>query len=256
MRRIAFVSLIAAGLVACSNDSTAPAVSTDQQVTDFTIAASTTALTAAGGYDADLFELRLFHALPDSIKLTSDQQTKIQALVDAYKAATKADNDALNVILKQARDAVRAHKTAAEVKAILDTATPIIARLTAAAADLKTRIDALLTPSQLAWLASHAPKNCKPGSFTPLSDAQKIQMKAYEEAFEQQNKTDLAAVNKGMDQIREAIKAGKGPADIQAILDGIKPALDRLAAARATLLTQLQSVLTPEQKASGCLPLG
>ena len=136
------------------------------------------------------------------------------------------------------------------------TAAPITVRLTAAAADLKTKINADLTASQLAWLASHAPKNCKPGSFPPLTDAQKIQMKAYEEAFEQANKADVAAVNKAMNQIKEAVKAGKGPADIQAILDSIKPALDRLATARATLKTQLQSVLTPEQIASGCLPLG
>ena len=256
MRRIAFVSLVAATLVACSSDTTAPAASTDQQVTDFSINAFETALTVAGGYDADLYELRLFHALPDNLKLTPDQETKIKALVDAYKAATKADNDALNVILKQARDAVKAHKTAAEVKTILDQGAPIAARLAAAATDLKNKIDAVLTADQRAWLASHAPKNCKKGSFPPLTDAQKIQMKAYEEAFEQQSKTDLAAVKKGMDQIKDAVAAGKGPADIQAILDGIKPALDRLATARATLKTQLESVLTTEQKASGCLPLG
>ena len=40
------------------------------------------------------------------------------------------------------------------------------------------------------------------------------------------------------------------------LLDGIKPALDRLEAARKTLQSQLEGVLTPEQKASGCVPLG
>jgi Spy/CpxP family protein refolding chaperone len=256
MRRIAFVSLVATALVACSSDTTAPAAGTDQQVTDFTISAAGTALTAAGGYDADLYQLRLFHALPDDLKLTSDQEAKIKALVDAYKTATKADNEALDAILKQARQAVKAKKTAAEVKAILDQGAPIAARLAAAAADLKTKIDAVLTADQRAWLAAHAPKKCEKGSFPPLTDVQKTQMKAYEEAFDVQNKADLATVKTGMEQIKAAIAAGKGPADVQALLDSIKPALDRLATARATLKTQLESVLTPEQKASGCLPLG
>lgn len=255
MRKIAFLSLVVATLVACSNDTTAPA-SSDQQVTDFSISAFGTALTSVGGYDADLYQLRLFHALPDDIKLTPDQEAKIKALVDAYKKDTKADNEALNAILRQAREAVTARKTGDEVKAILDKGAPIVARLAAAAADLKTKIDAILTAEQRAWLASHAPKKCEKGKFPPLTDAQKAQMKAYEEAFEQANKADVATVKAGMDQIKSAIAASKGPADIQAILDGIKPALNRLATARKTLQSQLESVLTPEQKASGCLPLG
>jgi Spy/CpxP family protein refolding chaperone len=255
MRRIAFLSLVGAALVACSNETTAP-VSTEQQVTDFSISAFSTVLTSAGGYDADLYQLRLFHALPDSIKLTSDQEAQIKALVDAFKAATKADNDALNAIIKQAREAVHAGKTKDEVKAILDQGAPIGARLAAAASDLKNKIDAVLTADQRAWLVAHAPKKCAKGSFPPLTDAQKAQMKAYESAFEQANKADLAAVRTGMEQIKAAITAGKGPGDIQALLDSIKPAIDRLATARKTLQSQLESVLTPEQKASGCLPLG
>ncbi|MEP6905639.1 MAG: Spy/CpxP family protein refolding chaperone [Gemmatimonadales bacterium] len=257
MRRIAFASLVIATLVACSSDNTtSPATSTDQQVTDFSIDAFGSVLTSAGGYDAELYELRLFHALPDDLKLTSDQETQIKALVEAYKKDTKADNDALDAILKQAREAVKAKKTAAEVKAILDHGAPIVAKLNAAAEALKTKIDAILTPAQRAWLADHAPKKCKKGSFPPLTDAQKALMKGYEQAFEQQNKADLATVKAGMDQIKGAVTSGKTPAEIQAILDSIKPALDRLATARKTLHTQLESVLTAEQKASGCLPLG
>jgi hypothetical protein len=50
MRRIAIISGIALALAACSRDTTAPAT------TDFTIdpTAFGTALTFAGGYDADL----------------------------------------------------------------------------------------------------------------------------------------------------------------------------------------------------------
>ena len=81
-------------------------------------------------------------------------------------------------------------------------------------------------------------------------------MKAYEEAFEQTNKADLATVKTGLENLKAAVKAGKTPAEVQAILDSIKPALDHLATARKTLHDQLESVLTAEQKASGCLPLG
>ena len=40
--------------------------------------------------DADLFKLRLLHALPDSIRLSADQEAKIKALVDAYNAVSLA----------------------------------------------------------------------------------------------------------------------------------------------------------------------
>jgi len=257
MRRIVLV-VATAVLVGCSNETTSPADSAagTDLITQFTNSALGDAFTTAGGYDADLFELRLLHALPDSIRLSPDQEAKIKALVDAYNAATKADREALNAVLRQAKDAVKAHKSPADVKAILDTGAPIAARLATAAANLKTAIDAVLTADQLAWLASHAPKHCKKGSFPPLTDAQKIQMKAYEAAFETANKTDLQAVRKALEDVKAAIRAGKTAAEVQAILDAVKPAIDRLATARKTLHDQLESVLTPEQKASGCIPLG
>jgi Spy/CpxP family protein refolding chaperone len=254
MRRIAFVA-ITATLVACSNDTTSPATGEDL-VTAFATASQGTVLTAAGGYDADLYQLRLFHALPDDIKLTPEQEAKIKTLVEDYKKATKADQEAFDAILRQAREAVRAHKSGDDVKAILDKGAPIAARLATAAANLKTAIDAVLTAEQRAWLAAHAPKNCKRGSFPPLTDAQKAQMKAYEAAFETANKADLQAVKTGLDAIKAAVKAGGSAADVQKILDTIKAPLDRLTTARKTLHDQLQSVLTPEQKASGCIPLG
>ena len=253
MRRIAFVAVVAL-LVGCSNEPTAPG--TDDQVTAFATQAEGTVLTAAGGYDADLYELRLFHGLPDDIKLTPEQEAKIKALVDAYKKATRADQQAFEAVLRDAKAAVKAHKSADDVKAILDKGAPIAGRLAKAAEDLKTAIDGVLTAAQRDWLASHAPKNCKKGSFPPLTDAQKTQMKAFEAAFETANKADLEAVRKGLDAIKAAVKAGASASDIQKILDGIKTPLDHLTTARKTLHDQLESVLTPEQKASGCIPLG
>ena len=253
MRRIAFIA-VAATLVACSKDTTAPA--TTDLVTEFTNVANGTVLTTAGGYDADLYQLRLFHGLPDDLKLTSEQEAKIKALVDAYNAATRADHKALEDILKAARKALNDHKSPAEVKVILDAAAPIAARLKAAADKLKADIDAVLTPEQRAWIASHQPKKCDRNSFPPLTDAQKAQMKAFEAAFETANKADIEAVRKGMADIKAAIAAGKSAAEVQALFDGIKPAIGRLEAARKALRAQLESVLTPEQKASGCFPLG
>lgn len=257
MRRIAFMTIAAAALVACSSETTAPSsTAATDEITTFSIGAFGTTLTAVGGYDADLFQLRLAHGLPDDLKLTADQQARIKALVDAFQAATKADREALTAILKKADEARKAKKSKAEIRAILDQGIPIRGRLSLAELDLKVHIDAVLTPAQRDWLAAHAPKRCDPSKFIPLTDAQKAQMKAYEQAFETSNKADLETVKAGLKAIYEAVKAGKSKADVQAILDSIKPGLERLATARQALRAQLESVLTPEQKASGCLPLG
>ena len=254
MRRTALIVVAALGLAACSNESTSPA--DISQISDFVIGASGTALTSAGGYDADLFQLRLLNGLPDDLKLTADQQAKIKALVDAFQAATKADRDALAGILRDAIAAIAAHKSRDEVKAILDKGAAIRARLSLAEAKLRSDIEAVLTPEQKAWLASHQPQRCDPSKFPPLTDAQKAQMRALETAFQTANKADIDAVQAAILQVRAAIAAGKSRDEIQAILDGVKPAIDRLEAARKTLRTQLEAVLTPEQKASGCIPLG
>jgi hypothetical protein len=75
MRRIAFITLAAAAVVACSTEtSTAPNTSA------LTIDAGAfgSALTLAGGYEPDLYQDRLTNALPDSLKLTSEQQSEDQ----------------------------------------------------------------------------------------------------------------------------------------------------------------------------------
>jgi len=254
MRRIAFISLAAATLVACSSDTTSPTAS--DQVDEFATGAFGTAFTAAGGYDADLYQARLFNALPDSIKLTDEQRARIAALIEAFKQATAADRDALNAILRQAMEAVRANKTRAEVIAILDRGLAIRGRLAAAEANLKTQIDAVLTAEQRAWLASHSPQRCDPSKFVPLTDAQKTQMRALEAAFQEANKADLEAVKAAFEQARAAIAAGKSREEAKAFIDAVKPALERLDAARRALRAQLEAILTPEQRASRCLPLG
>lgn len=249
MRRIAFITLAAAAVVACSTEtSTAP------NTPDLTINAGSFggALTLAGGYEPDLYQDRLTNALPDSLKLTSEQQAKIKALIEAYNAATKADHDALAALLGKARDLGKSRTTGADSLAkLLAKGAEITARLVTAQSKLKSDIDAVLTADQLAWLTSHEPKKCKPGSFPALSDAQKAQIKALEQAFQTNNKADLDAVKAALDSAK-----GKSPAERDAILSTVRAAQARLEAARKALKEAITGVLTAEQKASGCIPLG
>jgi Spy/CpxP family protein refolding chaperone len=250
MRNKALLLLSALIFAACSSDSTAP--DPDLNVNDIAIGAFGTAFTTAGAYDADLYQLRLANGLPDELKLTDDQKAQIKALVDAYLAATKADREALIAILHEAAEAIRAKKPREEVRAILERGAPIRARLAAAEAALKAAIDAVLTPEQRAWLASHRPQRCDPSKFPPLTDAQKAQIRALENAFVENNKTDLEAVKNAVEQAR----AAKTREEALQILNGVRPAIERLEAARRQLRIAIENVLTAEQKASGCVPLG
>lgn len=248
MRRIVFITFAAATLAACSSETTAPNSS------DLSVDAGAfgTALTIAGGYEPDLYQDRLTNGLPDSLKLTADQQAQIKALITAFNAATKADHDAIETLLKQARELGKGRTNGADSAGkILLKGSDIMKRLAAAQAKLKADIDAVLTPEQRAWLASHEPKNCKPEKFPALSDAQKAQIKALEQAFQTNNKADLDAVRAALDSAK-----GKTGAEREAILAPVKAAQARLEAARKALKDAIRGVLTAEQKSSGCDPLG
>jgi Spy/CpxP family protein refolding chaperone len=248
MRRIVFITFAAATLAACSSDTTSPNSS------DLSVDAGAfgTALTIAGGYEPDLYQDRLTNGLPDSLKLTADQQAQIKALITAFNTATKADHDAIEAILKQARELGHGRTNGADAAArLLLQGSDIMKRLAAAQGKLKTDIDAVLTPEQRAWIASHEPKNCRPERFPALSDAQKAQIKALEQAFQTNNKADLDAVKAAFDSAK-----GKTPAERDAILSTVRAAQTRLEAARKALTEAIKGVLTAEQKASGCNPLG
>jgi len=250
MRSRVLLLLSALTVAACSSEPSAPGPALDPN--DIAIGAFGTAFTTAGAYEADLYELRLGNAFPDSIKLTDDQKARIKALTERYLEATKADREALTAILRRAAEAIKAGKSRAEVSAILALGIPIRERLAAAQAALKAAIDAVLTPEQRAWLASHRPARCDPSKFIPLTDAQKAQIRALEAAFVETNKADLEAVKTAFEQARAA---GSREAALQ-ILNAVRPAIDRLEAARRQLRSAIESVLTPEQRASGCIPLG
>jgi Spy/CpxP family protein refolding chaperone len=58
------------------------------------------------------------------------------------------------------------------------------------------------------------------------------------------------------EEAHAAIQAGKSREEVAQIIAKAAPAIIRLETARQALRQQILAVLTPEQKASGCLPLG
>lgn len=252
MRRIALVTLAALSLAACSNDTTVP------DVADIAVdaAAFGTALTLNGGYDAGLYQDRLINGLPDDLKLSDDQKARIRSLVEAFEASTKADREALAAILREARQAIQDKKTRNEVQEILRKGAPMRDRLAAAEKKLVADIDALLTPEQRAWVLAHKPTRCRPDQFPPLSDAQKAEIRELERAFRDDYKVDMDSIRKVLDEVREAVRSGKSREDVAAILARGARIAERLATARKKLHDDIQAVLTPEQIASRCFPLG
>jgi len=253
MRRIALIAAAVLSLAACSGETTSP---NTPDITLLEGGAFGTALTTLGGYDADIYQGRLANALPDELKLTSDQQAKIRSLVEAFVQSTRADREALGAILREAHQAMEAKKPRAEVEAILAKGAAIRQRLRAAEEKLKADIDAVLTAEQRAWIAAHSPRACRADRFPPLTEAQKTQIRALETAFQQSNKADLDLVRATLEEARAAVLAGKPPEDVAKILAKAAPAMLRLEAARKSLREQILNILTPEQKASGCHPLG
>jgi len=253
MRRIALISVAALSLAACSGDTASP---TAPDLTLLEAGAFGTALTTTGGYEPEIYQDRLANALPDELKLSDDQRAKIRSLVEAFQSATQADREALGRILREAHQAIEANKPRSEVEAILAKGLAIRLRLAQAEAKLKADIDAVLTPEQRAWIEAHSPRGCRPDRFPPLTDAQKAQIHALESAFRTANQADLDAVKAVLDEAAAALKAGKSRDEVAAILEKAKAPMLRLEAARKTLRDKILAVLTPEQKASGCLPLG
>ena len=252
MRRLAIAAFAALSLAACSNDTTSP------DAADLAIEEGMfgTALTQNGAYDAGLYRERLINALPDSIKLTDEQKEKIRALVEAFESSTKADREALAAILREAQQAIRDNKSREEIHAILSKGAPYRDRLHAAERKLIADIDAVLTAEQRAWILAHRPQRCDPSRFPPLSDAQKAAIRALESDFRENNEADLDALKAIFEEARAAAQAGKPREEIAAILAKAAPIARRLAEARRELHEDILEVLTPEQKASRCLPLG
>ncbi|HET9985559.1 MAG TPA: Spy/CpxP family protein refolding chaperone [Longimicrobiales bacterium] len=248
MRKL-LVFALAAGLFAgCGKDTTAPPASADDALSAATLAGG-----AGLGDGPGVHGVGFLRALPPELKLSADQQARIKALREAFQQANKADLDALRAIMKQARDARKGGQTRDQLRQVLEQARPIHERLAPAVQKLRTDIEAVLTPAQKDWLAAHGPGRCTAAGAQPLSDAQKAQIRSLRQAFQQANKADLEALRGIMTQAREARQAGKSRDEVRQILEQAKPIHQRLAPAFQKLRADMLAVLTPEQRASGCL---
>jgi Spy/CpxP family protein refolding chaperone len=247
MRTIRSLASVAALLLftACNTETTAPTLDDDSIFLD---GGAVGLVAGAGGATG---ATALVPPLPKELQLTEAQRAAITQLISAFQDATKADMQALAAIHRQAGEARKAGKSAAEVKAILATGETIRARIAAAEAKLRTDIDAVLTASQREWLKNNRPKTCVANA-PILTPAQQAQIKSLIQAFEEANRADLAIVAKAMHDARAAKQAGKSEAEIRAILQTAAAAQARLDVAHKALQAQIEAVLTPDQRTSGC----
>ncbi len=254
MRRLAIVLVLAGALAACGHEITAPG--TPQPQGSDLNAATTAGAGRFGSFGRARFAgapyVALLRRLPPDMALTDQQKQSIKGYVQAFAQATKSDRQALAALFKQARAAKQSGQTPDQVKAILQQGATNRQHIQAAAAELKQQIEGVLTADQKTWLAANAPTPCDRSAAPKLTDEQKAQIKALVTAFRTANQSDLDAVRAAMRQAREARKNGASKDQIRSILEGVKLNLERLRPARAELRTQIQAVLTPEQKASGC----
>lgn len=82
-----------------------------------------------------------------------------------------------------------------------------------------------------------------------LTDEQKTSIQALVTAFRDANADDIAAMRTAHQAARDARKAGQTREEVKAILEGAKPAAERVHAAAAALRTAIQGILTAEQSA-------
>jgi len=185
--------------------------------------------------------------LPDALKLTAEQKAAIAALHDAFMKATAADVAALQAIEREAKAAIRAGKSREEVRAILATGGPIVARLDAAFKKLQADIWAVYTPEQKAWIQAHRLHDCKRGSLQ-LTDDQVKAIRDLEQQFYVTVKPDLDLIRSIAAEAKKAREAGKTREEIAAILAGAIEPQRRVADAERKLQAAIFAVLTPDQR--------
>ncbi len=195
-------------------------------------------------------------SLPDDLQLTTEQKAAIAALHEAFKAATAADVAALRALEAQARAAREAGKSRDEIHAILMQGAPIVARLMAAFAKLQADIWQVYTPAQRAWIEAHRLTPCGPAGPPPLTDQQIQQIRELQHAFMEAVKDDIALIIQVAAAARAAHAAGATREQMEAILHQADAARARVREAELRLKAAIDAVLTPEQRASRCLPMG
>lgn len=248
MRRILAVMGVVA-LTACSDPVAVPDADVQATLEEMASLAYLAAGIAEGGAAGGGILPRL-GSLPPALALTTEQSSEIRALFEAFLAATAADREQLAAIRREAAEARQAGRPAQEVRAILARGEDARRRLAEAEASLHRSVLAVLTPAQRAWLAGHRPPEPRTCA---LTDAQRTEISALVAAYQQDNAADLALVRAAHEQARAAHAAGAPRDQVAAILAEARPALERLRAARETLQQEIQAVLTPQQRAAGCL---
>jgi Spy/CpxP family protein refolding chaperone len=250
MRKVGAILGMAMLVAACSDSPTAP-IQDDVQESLGELA--TLAYSVTVGADGALPVpgiLQRLGGLPAELALTAAQQARIRELVSAFIAATAADRQALEEIRKEAAAARAAGKSAAEVSAIFARGEEARKRLHEAQVALNRAVLGLLTPEQRGWLAKAEPPSPRACA---LTDAQRTEIAALRAGFEQANSADLALIRAIFERARAAHKAGASSTEVAAILAEAKPILERLRPARAALHAAVLAVLTPEQRAAGCM---
>jgi len=190
--------------------------------------------------------------LPEDLALSAEQKAAIAALHDAFKQATSADVAALRALEAEAREAWRAGASREEIHAILARGAPILDRLHGAFEQLRDDIWAVYTPAQQEWIASHRPRPCGPGGPPPLSEEQRRQIHALQEAFLAEIRPDLELIKSVVAEAHHAGRNGASREEIAAILQRADAAKQRIRAAERRLHEAIEALLTPEQKAGRC----
>jgi Spy/CpxP family protein refolding chaperone len=246
MRRLLFVLLVGLATAGCAGDSTAPAADEVEARLD------ELALLGYGSMEAGEPGNPLLHRLsrlPPDLALSAAQRAAIAAAIDAFMAATADDRLALGAIMRQAAEARQAGATPEEVRAILAGGAEIRMRLIEAERALHQTVLGVLTPAQRAWLHDRPP----PHPCGSLTEAQRNEISALFAAFEQAHAADLALIRAVHDEARAAHHTGATREEVMAILEQARPAMQRVAQARAELMRAVRDVLTPAQRAAGCL---
>jgi len=185
--------------------------------------------------------------LPDALKLTAEQKAAIAALHDAFMKAVAGDIAALQAIEKEAKAAIRAGKSREQVRAILATGAPILARLDAAFRKLQADIWVVYTPEQRAWIEAHRPRDCRRGSLK-LTEEQATAIRDLEQEFYAAVKPDLDLIRSIVEEARQARVAGKSREEVTAILAQAIEPQRRVAGAERKLQAAIFNVLTPDQR--------
>jgi len=245
--RLTTLAALAGLALACSGESTGPGGPDDLNLVPEYVESLASSMDAAGIGGA---------RLPPELALTAEQKAAIAALHEAFKAATAADVATLKALEAEARAARHAGKSREEIHAILERGAPILARLAQAFAALQAAIWQVYTPEQRAWIDAHRPKPCGPDGPPPLTEAQLQQIRALQAAFVEAVKPDLALIRQVVQQAHQAAQAGATREEIAAILHQADAARARVHEAELRLHQAIDAILTPEQRAGRCQPVG